>query len=52
MKTINLIYHFYLMQCTVDNAERMRRLENKRTEEGKKKRVKSKIDRTEEQTLR
>ncbi|XP_073237700.1 uncharacterized protein [Porites lutea] len=38
--------------CKNDNEDRMKRLERKRTEEGKKKRVQSKINRTEEQTLR
>ena len=35
-----------------DNEERMKRLERKRSEEGKKKRVQLKINRTEEQALR
>ena len=40
------------MQCASDNKERMKRLERKRSEEGKKKRVQLKVNRTEEQALR
>lgn len=38
--------------CEADNENRMKRLERKKTEAGKRKRVQHKINRTEEQTLR
>jgi 6-phosphofructokinase len=40
------------LQCQQDNQERMKKLERKRTAEGKKKRVMIKVNRTEEQKLR
>ena len=43
---------FGIFQCEADNEDRMKRLERKKTEAGKRKRVQHKINRTEEQTLR
>lgn len=46
------IFHTFKLQCQYDNNERMKRLESKRTNEGKKKRIQMKMDRTEQQKLR
>lgn len=42
----------FSLQCQHDNEQRMRRLESYKTEEGKKKRVRRKMDRVEEQKQR
>ena len=43
---------FFIIKCTHDNEERMKRLKRYQTDDAKKKRVQRKVSRAEEQELR
>ena len=46
------MFHLLIFQCEADTQDRMKRLERKKTDSGKRKRVQHKINRAEEQALR
>ena len=52
MQYKSLVLHLLIFQCEADTQDRMERLERKKTDSGKRKRVQHKINRTEEQALR